>query len=99
MCRTTVFGGWLLLGVLAWGPGVSTAWADDPKAELTPAEREKLEKEVERLNVEMDKRFQAGQYAEATKAAEQMLAICRRLYLESKYPAGHPNLAASLNNL
>lgn len=99
MGRTTVFGGWLLLSVLAWGPDVPTARADDPKGELTPAEREKLEKEANRLNEELRKRHLAGEYVDATKTAEQMLAVYRRLYPPGKYPDGHPELALSLNNL
>jgi CHAT domain-containing protein/tetratricopeptide (TPR) repeat protein len=40
-----------------------------------------------------------GDYCKARAYHEQALAMRQRLYSTSKYPAGHPELAQSLNNL
>jgi CHAT domain-containing protein/tetratricopeptide (TPR) repeat protein len=102
MRRSQIIGvGLMLLAVLACGPGAPATRADDKSKaeELTPAQREQLEREVKRLTEEMDNQYKAGRYAEAAKLAEHVLAVNKRLYPPEQYPDGHSDLAQSLNNL
>ncbi|MFL5340156.1 MAG: CHAT domain-containing tetratricopeptide repeat protein [Gemmataceae bacterium] len=89
--RTTAFG--LLLLIIA------PAIADEPKPpELTP-EEQKLAAASRKLNQEGVQLFHRGTAAEAAAKIRQALEIRRKLYPASKYPAGHPDLADSLNNM
>jgi CHAT domain-containing protein/Tfp pilus assembly protein PilF len=99
MRRWVVGAGLVVLAFLADGWSPPAALADDKAAELTTARREQLENEAKRLNEELITKYEAGRYAEATKLAEQALAMSRKLYPTDKYPAGHRDLAGSLNNL
>jgi CHAT domain-containing protein/Tfp pilus assembly protein PilF len=73
--------------------------ADDAPKEHGPAERARLAKQV----VDLDERAHAlggqGHYPEATKLLQDALEIQRQLYPRERYPQGHANLAASLDNL
>jgi CHAT domain-containing protein len=73
---------------------VAVAQPVSPPGELTPHERQKLLKRAEELNVRVMQLFPQGRAAEALPLAEEAVQIDRRLY-----PAGHANLASSLNNL
>jgi CHAT domain-containing protein/Tfp pilus assembly protein PilF len=90
------FGGWLLLLVLA-----DQALVVGPAAaqELTPEERQALERQGMQLDEQAGQRYQQGRYAETTKLLHQVLEIAKRLYPKEQYPQGHPNLATSLNHL
>src|SRR2546421_301124 len=75
------------------------AYAQEPGAELTPAERQRLEKEADQLDQEMRDLHERGRYPEATEKARQCLKLCRRLYPKEQFPDGHPRLSNSLNGL
>ena len=92
-----------LVAVLALGAlvGAVPLRAADPAAPspLTEEARSRLEKRAAELDERTDQLYQQGRYAEATKLLEQALEMRQRLYPKDKYPQGHPDLAASLNNL
>jgi CHAT domain-containing protein/Tfp pilus assembly protein PilF len=66
---------------------------------LTPERRIQLGLKCMLLIAQADLLSRAGQYADAVKPAEQVLALQRQLYPATSYPDGHPELAASLNRL
>jgi len=66
--------------------------------ELTP-EKKKLAAEAEKLDGEVGQLFQRGQAADAVVKAHKALEIRRKLFRQSKYPDGHPDLAVTLNDL
>jgi CHAT domain-containing protein/tetratricopeptide (TPR) repeat protein len=70
-----------------------------PEEELTPAQRQQLEKRARELNQQGTERYIQGRLDEALKLREQALQISRRLYPPERFPDGHPVLALSLNNL
>src|SRR5690349_1990409 len=88
---------WCLVGLL--GLLAPSAWADDAAQELTPTRRAELEKESLRLNQEGMQLYRAGRFAEAVQRMQEALAMTQKLYPAARYPAGHPHLAGSLNNL
>ena len=75
--------------------------AQEPKkeGELTKEERATLEAEVQRVNAEGMKLYQAARFPDAEKMFRQILELRRKLYPPSQFPDGHPDLAESLNNL
>jgi CHAT domain-containing protein len=85
----------VLLGLL--GAAVGTVRAAEE--ELTPAQRKELEQRAKEANQQAIQRYQEGKYRDATKLAEEVLTLRRRLYPNKEYPDGHPDLAQSLNNL
>jgi tetratricopeptide (TPR) repeat protein len=72
--------------------------AADP-TELTPQQRQELEKQALALSTEGVQLHGRGQHAKATELFREALAIRQRLYPRESYPQGHPDLATSLNNL
>ncbi len=75
------------------------ARADEPPSDLTPAQREKLDKEASQLNEKGVQLYRVGKFPEAVKCFERALVIRQQLYPQANYPAGHPDLVTSLNNL
>jgi tetratricopeptide (TPR) repeat protein/CHAT domain-containing protein len=75
--------------------GVSGA----PPDELTPEQRQALERKAAELNEQAIALQRRGQYSDAIKRVEQILPLCRQLYPPDQYPQGHPDLANSLKNL
>src|SRR5688500_10005304 len=67
-------------------------------AQPTP-EEQKLADEAKALTREGFQLYQRGQPAEAVAKVRRALEIRQKLYPESKYPEGHPALAASISNL
>jgi CHAT domain-containing protein/Tfp pilus assembly protein PilF len=67
--------------------------------ELTPAQRRPLEQQAQALVTRAEQLYLQGRLADALPAAEQALAIRRRLFPAGRYPAGHADLADSLNRL
>jgi CHAT domain-containing protein/Tfp pilus assembly protein PilF len=89
-----------------WGSGVvlvllagclGRAAAEDPPKELTSEERARLEKQAVELNGRGVALHEQGRYPEALKVMQEALAVRRQLYPATRYPQGHPNLAASLS--
>src|SRR5262245_180204 len=68
-------------------------------AELTDAEQRKLADEALKLSEEGVRLYDNGRPAEALGLLRKALAIRRKLYPESKYPDGHPEIAVSLTNV
>jgi tetratricopeptide (TPR) repeat protein len=66
---------------------------------LTKQEQAELAKEAFELNQAVVTLYRQGRLAEAVQKAERALAMLQKLYPKERYPDGHPNLAASLNNL
>jgi CHAT domain-containing protein/Tfp pilus assembly protein PilF len=86
----------VLLGArAAVAPGQPVPLPDEPTAE----QRLKLEKETLALNELSVQRYREGRLDEATKLMEQVVRAYRRLYPPQSYPAGHRDLAISLDNL
>jgi CHAT domain-containing protein/Flp pilus assembly protein TadD len=92
-CMSSLLLGWLLAAV----PGAVRA--AEPIDELTPAQREQLQKDAAKLNEQAVQLYSEGKYTEAARRLEQALAMRRRLYPAKDFPRGHPDLATSLNNL
>jgi CHAT domain-containing protein len=90
-----------LLGALSLGawtalaPGQPVSLPD----ELTPAQRQQLEKTALALNQLSRQRLEEGRVDEAVQLTEQVVRLCRRLYPPERYPDGHRDLVVSLNNL
>ncbi len=76
-----------------------TALGAAAEPELTPARRQELEKKAKELNDQLLQQYQRGDYAAATKLAEETLTLRRKIYPKDRYPQGHVLLAQSLNNL
>jgi CHAT domain-containing protein len=85
---------WLCLGARV-APGQPVP----PAEELTPPQRQQLEKEARELNEQGFQCYQQGRWDQALKLVEQALQVRRRLYPPQRYPDGHPDLALSINNL
>jgi CHAT domain-containing protein/tetratricopeptide (TPR) repeat protein len=80
----------LLSASLASAQPVPIEDADDRKA---------LEARAALLDRRLGASFQQGRLTDALSLAEQVLSLRRKLYPKQEYPAGHPDLALSLNNL
>src|SRR5262249_1741719 len=87
-----------LLALLAGLAIVVSADGKEPEP-LTKEERARLETEATKLNDDGIELYRDGRYAEAVHRLEQALAVRERLYPKQDFPAGHLDLAASLNNL
>jgi CHAT domain-containing protein/Tfp pilus assembly protein PilF len=85
----------VLLGLL--GVAADTVGAADEA--LTPAERKELDQRAKEVNQQAVARNREGKHEEATKLAEEVVVIRRRLYPTNEYPDGHPDLAEALNYL
>src|SRR2546421_632186 len=83
-------GVWLALFVLR-----ASAQADD----LTPQQQAELKQKSAELENRAVALYGQGKYAGAMHSAERALAMKQQLYPPARYPAGHPDLARSLNNL
>jgi tetratricopeptide (TPR) repeat protein/CHAT domain-containing protein len=89
-------------GLLVLGLALSLAGlarGADQKPDLTPQERQRLEAQAKECNERLEKFNGEGKLTDSLREAQQLLGIAQRLYPESKYPDGHPDLAASLQNL
>ena len=93
------------------GDGTAPAQQDgpDPKAKkgafeqvaeaLTPQQEKELKQEAQALHDRGLKLRAEGRYEEALRCWEQTLAKAEQLYSKDRYPQGHLELAASVNNL
>jgi len=89
----------LLLAVTWTAAMIVAAVAQETKTpELTPEEK-KLEAAAGQLFQEGGALYEKGKYAEAVEKLEQSLKILQRVYTPTKYPSGHPHVAACLTNL
>jgi CHAT domain-containing protein len=87
--------------LLSLGAGAGTVGgqeAKEPSREPT-GEEQRLAKQAEELNAEGGRLYGAGKYVEATEACRRALEIRGGLYPRERFPHGHPDLAASINNL
>src|SRR5262245_16726743 len=84
--------GWLLVLVTAG------ALAAQPE-EVPAKERARLETKANRLHLEAGRLRQEGKFLEALEKARESLALHQKLYPPTQFPAGHPNLARSLNEM
>jgi CHAT domain-containing protein/Tfp pilus assembly protein PilF len=66
------------------------------ESHMTPQERQQLEAQAKERNQRAEKFYDEGKLPEALEEAQQLLRIVQRLYPESKYRDGHPDLAESL---
>jgi CHAT domain-containing protein len=73
--------------------------ADEPKPPELTAEEQKLAAEARRHSHEAMRLHGEGRYARALEECREALALLRRLYPEDKYPDGHAELAACMNNV
>ena len=80
--------------VLGGGQGCERTRSTKPP----PADQRQLS-ELQEQGTKVLQFYQQGRYWMATRAQEQAVAICRRLYPADRYPEGHPELSTSLNNL
>lgn len=93
-----------LYGATDWR-AVEGEWALhdlEVRAAMTPAQRReaaRLQEEAASLSDRAMKLYGQGRYADAVPVLEQSLAKSRKLYPPERYPAGHPDLFQSLNNL
>ncbi len=67
--------------------------------ERIPEGRKEREKKVEELNREGSQKIEGHDFAGARELFEQALEIGRALYPRSEFPNGHPELAASIQNV
>jgi CHAT domain-containing protein len=67
--------------------------------EMSQEERAKLATQARKLNAEMDVLVGEGKLLEAARRCQQALAMYKTLYPSDKFPAGHADLATSLNNM
>jgi CHAT domain-containing protein len=77
----------ILLGLLLSQP----LPGDDEEASLAQKAKD--------LNARAGALYQQGKVAEAVPLAQEVLALCRKLYPPERFPAGHPDLAISLSTL
>ena len=77
----------------------ASARAEDPAPDLTAEERTKLEAQAKECGERTNRYYREGRLTNALEEAEQRRKIERRLYPPAKYPEGHHDLAAALNNL
>jgi CHAT domain-containing protein/tetratricopeptide (TPR) repeat protein len=71
--------------------------AADPPARLTPEQRKELERQAaESFNAGVQ-HYQRGQVGPALEKTRQALLVRERLYPQSEFPQGHPELAEALN--
>src|SRR5262245_18899638 len=76
-----------------------SAVADESKPpDPTPDERN-LAADAQRLHREGYQHYQQGQFAEAVEKLRAVLEWDRKRFPAARYPDGHPNIAACLNNL
>jgi tetratricopeptide (TPR) repeat protein len=90
---------WGVLLVVTCSAVGQAARADKPAKELTPPERERLEKEAQQLDAKMMELYEAGKPVEASEYASKSLILRQKLYPAASHADGHPDLAGSLNNL
>jgi len=89
--RAVSLGTWLVFAL--------SVLPQEPKSlELTP-EEQKLSAEAAKYHSEGMQLYRQGRMEEAIAKFQQALEIRRKVYPASKYPAGHADLAASLNNI
>jgi len=95
---TRVLVGLILGATLASGVNIVAADEPSPK-KLTPEERKELQARWKELTSAGDKYYETRKLTEATETYAKALAVARRLYPATEFPDGHPDLAASLNEL
>jgi len=66
---------------------------------MTPEQIDKLRTEAEKLEDEAFLQYQAGQFADAIGKINRVLDIRKQVYAPAKHPKGHPDVAATINNL
>src|SRR5437763_12761960 len=54
---------------------------------------------INELNLRGVKMYRQGKYADATRVFAELLRRLESQYPTTRYPQGHPNLGASINNL
>ncbi len=89
----------MVLGMSVAAGIYANADDDPPVKKLTPAERMRLKFKWTSLSARAMEQFHAGRYANAETSFEDALSIARQLYPTYEFKNGHPDLAASLNNL
>ncbi len=87
------------LVVVAPGLFSPAARTHDPTEQPTNEQRQELQHQAVELNNASLQAAQRGDLTTALEKARQLLRIMERLYPKDGYPQGHPDLAASLNNL
>jgi CHAT domain-containing protein len=94
--RCAIVLGCLLLGPLAPTQGQPVPLEQPKKLAGAPtaAQRKQLVERARALSQEVNRRYFAQQLPQAEESSRQLVALFRELY-----PAGHPDLANSLNNL
>jgi CHAT domain-containing protein/tetratricopeptide (TPR) repeat protein len=70
----------------------------EPTSDQTSA-RDQLKRRASQLNQQAYALYRQGRHAAATKLLREALKLREQLYPKAKYPDGHPDLAASLDNL
>jgi CHAT domain-containing protein len=88
---------WTLVTLLM-AAGFAARAADKP-GDPTPDERKEREKKVATWNREGSRLYAAHDFARARELFSQALEMGRSLYPKSDFPNGHPELAASMQNL
>src|SRR6516162_749462 len=95
---------WMLLPLSQW-IGLVSDWLPPVKAQARSEgdsqveQKEMLERKAAELSNQAFRFYQSGNYSEARKLLEEVLAIRQQLYSKEEFPNGHPDLAQSLNNL
>jgi CHAT domain-containing protein/Tfp pilus assembly protein PilF len=97
--RSLLLAGCLLIAFLSLWPSFALRAIAQPADELTKEQRDQLQRRATELGEQAMQLYQQGQYPDATKLLEQILAIYQRLYPTDQFPHGHADLALSLNNL
>jgi CHAT domain-containing protein/Tfp pilus assembly protein PilF len=94
----------MLLPLSQW-IGLVSDWLPPVKAQARSEgdsqveQKEMLERKAAELSNQAFRFYQSGNYSEARKLLEEVLAIRQQLYSKEEFPNGHPDLAQSLNNL
>ena len=89
----------LALLMLGWAVAAAPARADEPAKEMTPKDRDSLDRLSRLLTHWAMQEYEKQNYVTAIKYEKTALDICKRLYPTDKYPDGHPDLAAHLDNM
>jgi CHAT domain-containing protein/Tfp pilus assembly protein PilF len=88
--------GCLLMAFLGLGPLPPLRAIAQPGGHLTREQRDQLHLRANELLRQAEQLSKQGQYPDATKRWQQILAIHQQLYPKDQYPHGHPYLATSL---
>jgi CHAT domain-containing protein len=72
------------------------AWTADRPDEMTPAQRQEVEKKVADRNQETMRLYRDGDYVKALETCRELLELRRALYPKAQYPQGHIDIIGTV---